>query len=240
MYSDFLEPAKVPIQQVVADMFAKIFGKHKAPVLSNLKHTLLEVQEAIDAYEAGDMPELKMELADIALQTYDIAQSLNINLENAMYEKMKILEGRKWHKPDKDGIVRHIKEIPSFINELKQNEIFVFGSNTEGRHGAGAAKKAMEFGAIYGQAKGLQGQTYGIITQDLRHPGKKTLGTKYIKMQIDEFIEFANNNPDKIFLVTPIGTGLAGYSFQEIGELFVASEIPCNCRISSLILPFIK
>ena len=36
--------------------------------------------------------------------------------------------------------------------------IFVFGSNLAGRHGAGAAKIALEkHGAIYGQGVGLQG-----------------------------------------------------------------------------------
>ena len=36
------------------------------------------------------------------------------------------------------------------------NTIFVFGSNPEGRHGAGTAKVARnQFGAIYGQGEGL-------------------------------------------------------------------------------------
>ena len=46
--------------------------------------------------------------------------------------------------------------------------IFVFGSNTEGRHGAGAALYARQHhGAIYGQARGLQGNSYAIVTKDL-------------------------------------------------------------------------
>lgn len=54
------------------------------------------------------------------------------------------------------------------ITELPENGIFVFGSNTQGRHGKGAALLAKnKFGAIYGQAKGLQGQSYAIITKDL-------------------------------------------------------------------------
>ena len=49
------------------------------------------------------------------------------------------------------------------------NVIFVFGSNTEGKHGAGAAALAKsEFGAIQGQAEGLQGNSYAIITKDLK------------------------------------------------------------------------
>jgi hypothetical protein len=47
--------------------------------------------------------------------------------------------------------------------------IFVFGSNPEGRHGAGSAKTAREkFGAIRGQGEGLQGNSYAIPTKDLR------------------------------------------------------------------------
>ena len=56
-----------------------------------------------------------------------------------------------------------------YINELKENEVFVFGSNPEGRHGAGAAKVAREqFGAVYGQGEGLQGNAYALPTKDLR------------------------------------------------------------------------
>ena len=59
--------------------------------------------------------------------------------------------------------------IPNHIKELKENEIFVFGSNRQGRHGKGAALTARnKFGAIYGQSEGLQGQSYAIITKELR------------------------------------------------------------------------
>lgn len=48
------------------------------------------------------------------------------------------------------------------------NTIFVFGSNPEGKHGDGAAKIAKEqFGAIYGQGEGLQGNAYALPTKDL-------------------------------------------------------------------------
>jgi len=46
---------------------------------------------------------------------------------------------------------------PEKIVSLKPNEIFVFGSNAEGRHGKGAALDALKyFGAVYGQPDGLQ------------------------------------------------------------------------------------
>lgn len=55
--------------------------------------------------------------------------------------------------------------IPEFIRELRENEIFVFGSNLEGYHGGGAARIALEeFGAVWGQGVGLQGRSYAIPT----------------------------------------------------------------------------
>lgn len=50
----------------------------------------------------------------------------------------------------------------------EQNTVFVFGSNPEGRHGAGAARVAAEqFGAVYGKGEGLQGSSYALPTKDL-------------------------------------------------------------------------
>ena len=50
--------------------------------------------------------------------------------------------------------------IPDRISELKENEIFVFGSNLAGAHDGGAARFAYErFGAVWGEGVGLHGQT---------------------------------------------------------------------------------
>ncbi|MBR6774129.1 MAG: hypothetical protein IKM23_00230 [Bacteroidales bacterium] len=102
---------------------------------------------------------------------------------------------------------------PDFITELKENEIFVFGSNLQGLHGGGAARLAYEkFGAIWGQGVGLQGQSYGIPTM---HGGVED-----IKPYVDEFIEFAKSHPELTFLVTRIGCGIAGFRDEEIAPLF--------------------
>lgn len=102
---------------------------------------------------------------------------------------------------------------PDFITELKENEIFVFGSNLQGLHGGGAARLAYEkFGAIWGQGVGLQGQGYGIPTM---HGGVDA-----IKPYVDEFIEFAKSHPELTFLVTRIGCGIAGFRDEEIAPLF--------------------
>lgn len=111
------------------------------------------------------------------------------------------------------------------ITKLEENQIFVFGSNLSGRHGKGAAKTALSWGAKCGQAKGLQGRTYGIPTKDasIRH----TLSIVEIKPFVDEFIEFVKANPNLIFLVTEIGCGLAGLKPEQVAPLFSeCKELP--------------
>jgi hypothetical protein len=104
------------------------------------------------------------------------------------------------------------------ITKLKPGEIFVFGSNTSGRHGKGAAKTAMGWGAVYGQGDGLQGHTYGIPTVNASITGKLSL--EKIQGYVDNFIEFAKTQPHMTFLVTEIGCGLAGWEVKNIAPLF--------------------
>ncbi len=49
---------------------------------------------------------------------------------------------------------------PEIITSLTSEQIFVFGANESGIHGAGAAKKALEWGAILGMGFGSRGQTF--------------------------------------------------------------------------------
>ena len=107
---------------------------------------------------------------------------------------------------------------PEIIKTISENEVFVFGSNLSGRHGKGAAKTALGWGAKWGQAKGLQGRTYGIPTKDASI--RRTLTIEEIKPFVDEFIEFAKANENFIFLVTEIGTGLANHKKENIAPLF--------------------
>jgi len=112
-----------------------------------------------------------------------------------------------------------MRTTPNNIKKLEQGHIFVFGSNLSGRHGKGAAKTALGWGAKWGQGTGLQGRTYGIPTKDASI--RRTLTVIEIKPFVDEFIEFAKNNPNLIFLVTEIGCGLAGHKQKDIAPLFV-------------------
>jgi len=118
---------------------------------------------------------------------------------------------------------------PEHIVSLEPNQILVFGSNQHGQHGKGLAKLAMTFGAVYGVAEGLQGQTYAIVTKrDWRRPRSSSLPE--IGRGIQTMLLFAKDYPELEFLVTKIASGLAGYSISEIRELFVKLKkwIPNN------------
>ena len=114
---------------------------------------------------------------------------------------------------------------PERISELKPNEVFVFGSNLAGSHGGGAAWIAYQnFGAIWGQGVGLQGQSYAIPTMQG--------GVETIKPYVDEFIRFAKEHKELKFYVTRIGCGIAGFRDEEIAPLFYHA---INCE--NVILP---
>lgn len=102
---------------------------------------------------------------------------------------------------------------PERIEELKADEIFVFGSNLAGMHGGGAAYVAFQkFGAVMGCGVGLRGQSYAIPTMQG--------GVETIKPYVDEFITFAKSRPDLFFYVTRIGCGIAGFRDRDIAPLF--------------------
>lgn len=104
--------------------------------------------------------------------------------------------------------------------------VFVFGSNLAGRHGKGAALYAVaKYGAIYGQGVGRQGDSYAIPTKDYV---LKVLTLDAIARHIDDFILYAHLNPDDTFMLTPIGTGLAGYSREQIYSLLKQFDVPSN------------
>ena len=102
---------------------------------------------------------------------------------------------------------------PEQIDKLVEGEIFVFGSNPWGVHNSGAARCALQrFGAIMGQDVGLQGRSYAIPTT--------CENVAEIKPHVDEFITFAKENSNLVFLVTQIGCGVAGFKVEQIAPLF--------------------
>lgn len=108
-----------------------------------------------------------------------------------------------------------VRYTPDNIITLRENEVFVFGSNLAGHHRGGAARTAFEkFGAVWGVGVGFEGNSYAIPTMQG--------GIETIKPYVDEFISFTENNPELIFYVTRIGCGIAGFKDEDIAPLFYA------------------
>lgn len=110
-----------------------------------------------------------------------------------------------------------MRTTPERITRLEPDEVFVFGSNYAGRHGRGAAKDALKFGAKWGTGTGWVGQTYGIATKDQQ---LRVLPLAAIEVQVQRFLRVAATYSGHTFLVTPIGCGLAGFSPRDIAPMF--------------------
>ena len=186
------------------------------------------IMGAIYGYEAmkrkhlfcpqGKELEQTLELSDIILT---LADDLYTSCIISEYDPIDTPEKRQWYerycemKPV--GLNKKLmysrEYTPERISELKENEIFVFGSNLAGAHGGGAARLAYErLGAVWGEGVGLHGQTYAIPTMQG--------GVETIKPYVDAFIRFAKEHPELTFLVTRIGCGIAGFRDEEIAPLF--------------------
>lgn len=102
---------------------------------------------------------------------------------------------------------------PSQVNALAEGEIFVFGSNFEGRHLSGAARAAKDkFGAVWGIGEGLQGRSYAIPTMG---------GLDNLAPAVERFASFARQHKELKFFVTAVGCGIAGYQPEQVAPLFL-------------------
>lgn len=124
---------------------------------------------------------------------------------------------------------------PDKITKLEPNEVFVFGSNLAGRHGKGAARDALKFGAVWGQGDGLMGQTYGISTKGSK---LEIESLKAISIRVDKFLRYVKFMPPSwVWLVTPIGCGLAGYKPSQIAPMF--KNASANVILPTCFLPYL-
>lgn len=128
-----------------------------------------------------------------------------------------------------------MKDLIFNAQELNDGKhLFVFGSNLKGLHAGGAAKSAAEqWGAEMGVGEGITGNSYALPTMD---ENLEPLPIKIIREKVDEFIKVAESMPDKRFLVTAVGCGIAGYSADDIAPLFVTA--PKNCFLPLSWLPY--
>jgi len=114
--------------------------------------------------------------------------------------------------------------------------VFVFGSNTAGVHGAGAAKFAYEKkGAQWGKSYGHYGDSFAIPTKDR---DIQTLPLEIIEYFVHGFLAYAYTHPKLYFQVTRIGCGLANYKDSDIAPMFEGA--PDNCMFDEHWEPWLK
>lgn len=117
----------------------------------------------------------------------------------------------------------------------KRQQVFVFGSNLAGVHGAGAARVAVQkYGAEMGKGIGMAGDSYALPTKD---GNIRTLSFRSVALYVYHFLNFAKAHPEMDFKVTRIGCGLAGYQDKEIAPLFI--KAPDNCSFDLAWRPYL-
>lgn len=199
-------------------------------------------------------PELKTALLNtgtkmmVEASPYDKEWGIGLNQHNAM-----LIPEEHWLGTNLQGKI--LDEIKSkmmkddrfwygdrIISLPDENCIFVFGSNPEGRHGAGAALHAHKhFGAIYGQGKGRMGNSYAIITKNLTPnfidkngvcyeiAGPKSIPKSEISNQIKELYQYARGHTELKFYISYSKTkNLNGWSAEEMENLFISANPPSN------------
>jgi len=137
------------------------------------------------------------------------------------------------------------KTYNGLITKLEPNQVFCYGSNPEGRHGAGAASVAIKYyGAISGIGRGHMGQSYGLVTKNLtpnytevlsdityKKAGERSVSKVQIIINIIELYLYASKHSELEFFIgytvsnTP---NLNGYTTEEMAEMFSIPPIPDN------------
>ena len=109
------------------------------------------------------------------------------------------------------------------ITVLANGQVFVFGSNLKGHHAGGAAKTAyIKFGAEWGVGEGMTGQCYAFPTLDENMQPVSAFDLLRSKFRL---YEACRQNPDKVFFLTKVGCGIAGFDEEDV-KLIFADNVP--------------
>lgn len=121
------------------------------------------------------------------------------------------------------------------LKKLPANARFVFGSNTAGRHGAGAAKDAAKhFGAQEGIGEGETGQAYALPTVAYDGAGAFSENARPVSAEafgaaLERLVAHATAKSGIDYVMTDVGTGLAGLERAVIDAVWKAlSALPAN------------
>jgi hypothetical protein len=135
-------------------------------------------------------------------------------------------------------------------NGMSNDDVLIFGSNPEGRHGLGLAQIALRhFGAKYGKGRGLHGNSYALVTKNLRKnftevlkdgtelrytsAGYSSVKVRWIADNLREMLEVVKANPHRTFYFpyTRNANNLNGISSSRLITTLINSGIPTNLVI---------
>lgn len=201
-----------------------------------------EMRDAIEEARLSSLTERELALEELTQEEKDFINRIeetNPALAQQLIDGIVTMD--QANQIYQDGEIAYYRP-DSYEGNITPDEdtIFVFGSNPEGRHGAGAAKVAREvFGAKYGVGEGLTGNSYALPTKDLRvkeNRGLRSIPKETIVESIQKLYETARRMPDKKFKVAYRNTNTAslnGYTGLEMIDMFKdAGPIPSNIIFS--------
>jgi hypothetical protein len=122
---------------------------------------------------------------------------------------------------------------PLKILRLRHGQVFVFGTDAKGSQRYGAAGLAAKnFGAQVGVKNGRTGDSYAL----------PTMGCSFneLGVAILEFEEYARDNMETTFLVTPIGCGHAGFKAEDVAPYFRGCIALGNVMLPEKFLHFFR
>lgn len=138
-----------------------------------------------------------------------------------------------------------LQTFSGLVTQLKDNEVFVFGSNINGIHGAGSAgfaRKAgwSEEGVGEGPQSGPNGKSYAIPTVAQLDAPRPSRSHDEVKRSVRKLYRYMVENPDLTFYVTQAGTpGLSGFSVTEMARFYSCLPIPKNAVFDETFAPFL-
>ena len=118
-----------------------------------------------------------------------------------------------YYKLLSDTLLGYDRCTPAKIIRLRNNQIFVFGTNKYGsqKHGA-AGLAAKSFGAKVGVVDGPTGMCYALPTLGF--------SIEELAKAVQRFEVYVRANLGYTYLVTPIGCGHAGFDVNKVAAMF--------------------
>lgn len=118
-----------------------------------------------------------------------------------------------YYKLLNDILLGYDRTTPAKISHLRNNQIFVFGTNKYGSQKHGAAGLAAKcFGAKVGVVDGPTGMCYALPTLGF--------SIEELAIAVQRFEEYVRANLGYTYLVTPIGCGHAGFDVNKVAAMF--------------------